>query len=82
MNGTTILYRPVGKQELALIRESGFTAFPPRLSGQPIFYPVLVEEYAVQRGAAGGSTLAVPLVGKAAVSIVSFSMQPGAIIVQ
>jgi hypothetical protein len=45
---TTILYRPTGEQELALIRESGFRAFPPRLSWQPIFYPVLFEEYAVQ----------------------------------
>ena len=35
------LYRPVGKNELALIAESGFTAFPPRLPEQPIFYPVL-----------------------------------------
>ncbi len=42
------LYRPVGPEELALIRESGFTAFPPRLPEQPIFYPVLNEEYAVQ----------------------------------
>ena len=32
-----ILYRPVGEQELALIRESGYTAFPPRLPEQPIF---------------------------------------------
>ena len=42
------LYRPVGPQELALIRESGFRAFPPRLPEQPIFYPVLNEAYAVQ----------------------------------
>jgi hypothetical protein len=47
-NETTILYRPVGKHELDLIEESGFKAFPPRLPGQPIFYPVLNEEYAVQ----------------------------------
>lgn len=45
---TVVLYRPVGEKELALIRESGFTAFPPRLPIQPIFYPVLFEEYAVQ----------------------------------
>lgn len=44
----TELYRPVGEKELALIRESGFTAFPPRLPIQPIFYPVLFEEYAAQ----------------------------------
>ncbi len=48
MTETTILYRPVGKNELALIRESGFTKFPPRLREQPIFYPVLNEEYATQ----------------------------------
>jgi hypothetical protein len=45
---TTTLYRPTGEQELALIAASGYTAFPPRLSWQPIFYPVLFEEYAVQ----------------------------------
>ena len=45
---TTILYRPVGPQELALIEVAGWTAFPPRLPEQPIFYPVLSEEYAVQ----------------------------------
>ena len=45
---TTILYRPVGPQELALIEQSGFREFPPRLPEQPIFYPVLNEEYAVQ----------------------------------
>jgi hypothetical protein len=43
---TTVLYRPVGKNELALIRESGNIRFPPRLPEQPIFYPVLNEEYA------------------------------------
>ncbi len=42
------LYRPVGDAELALIRSSGCTAFPPRLPDQPIFYPVLEEEYAIQ----------------------------------
>ncbi|HTW32004.1 MAG TPA: hypothetical protein VMD76_10010 [Candidatus Sulfotelmatobacter sp.] len=44
----TTLYRPVGRKELELIRASGFLAFPPRLPGQPIFYPVLNEEYAIQ----------------------------------
>jgi hypothetical protein len=43
-----ILFRPVGRQELELIRESQNTAFPPRLPDQPIFYPVLNEEYAIQ----------------------------------
>lgn len=41
-----ILYRPVGEKELTLIAESGYTAFPPRLPEQPIFYPVLNERYA------------------------------------
>ena len=45
---TTILYRPVGRGELELIRASGFREFPPRLPEQPIFYPVLTEEYATQ----------------------------------
>jgi hypothetical protein len=37
----TILYRPVGRGELELIRARGFLEFPPRLPEQPIFYPVL-----------------------------------------
>lgn len=45
---TIVLYRPVGTKELALIRQSGNTAFPPRLPEQPIFYPVLNEGYATQ----------------------------------
>jgi hypothetical protein len=45
---TVTLYRPVGQAELDLIRASGFSAFPPRLAGQPIFYPVLTEAYATQ----------------------------------
>jgi hypothetical protein len=49
MNGdATTLYRPVGERELELVRASGFRAFPPRLPEQPIFYPVLSEEYAAQ----------------------------------
>jgi hypothetical protein len=48
MNETVLLFRPVGQKELALIQESGFTAFPDRLPEQPIFYPVLNEEYATQ----------------------------------
>ena len=42
------LFRPVGKKEYALIEQSGFTKFPPRLPDQPIFYPVLNERYAVE----------------------------------
>jgi len=45
---TTTLYRPIGRQELELIRQGGFRAFPPRLPEQPIFYPVLSEAYAVK----------------------------------
>src|SRR4249920_371820 len=45
---TTILYRPVGPKELALIVGRGYREFPPRLPEQPIFYPVLNEEYARQ----------------------------------
>lgn len=41
-----ILYRPVGEKELALIAESGYSEFPPRLPEQPIFYPVLNRKYA------------------------------------
>lgn len=44
--GNSILYRPVGKNELAKIKQTGFTRFPPRLEWQPIFYPVLTQEYA------------------------------------
>jgi hypothetical protein len=45
---TITLYRPVGSQELELIKASGYREFPPRLPEQPIFYPVLNEEYATQ----------------------------------
>jgi hypothetical protein len=45
---TKILFRPIGPQELKLIVDSGYREFPPRLAEQPIFYPVLNEEYAVQ----------------------------------
>jgi hypothetical protein len=31
-----------------LIRADGCRRFPPRLSWQPIFYPVLTEQYAIQ----------------------------------
>lgn len=48
MDDVITLYRPVGKNELALIEESEFKKFPPRLADQPIFYPVLNEEYATQ----------------------------------
>jgi hypothetical protein len=44
----TLLYRPVGQNELELVRAAGFRAFPPRLPEQPIFYPVLNQEYATR----------------------------------
>ena len=47
-NDTVTLYRPVGPKELELIRASENKAFPPRLPEQPIFYPVMNEEYAIQ----------------------------------
>lgn len=46
MKTTTTLFRPVGIKELELILVAKAKAFPPRLSWQPIFYPVLNEEYA------------------------------------
>ena len=45
---TVKLYRPVGLKELELIMLSDWKKFPPRLYWQPIFYPVLNEEYALQ----------------------------------
>ncbi|MFH8259865.1 ADP-ribosylation/crystallin J1 [Streptomyces roseolus] len=45
---TTTLWRPTGPEELALVRELGWRAWPPRLPEQPIFYPVLNEDYAIR----------------------------------
>ncbi len=42
------LWRPVGPLQLELIRNTDMRAFPPRLPEQPIFYPVLSEDYAVK----------------------------------
>jgi hypothetical protein len=44
----TTLWRPTGPQELALVEESGWKRWPPRLPEQPIFYPVLNEDYATK----------------------------------
>ncbi len=44
----TTLFRPVNLDELMLIQQSGWKAFPPRLVHQPIFYPVTNVEYARQ----------------------------------
>ena len=46
MASTSFLYRLVNQAELDLLEASGWRAFPPRLPEQPIFYPVLNEEYA------------------------------------
>ncbi len=48
MSALTVLYRPVVQRELDLIVAADYRAFPPRLSWQPIFYPVTNEEYAIQ----------------------------------
>ena len=45
---TTTLGRPVGPAELRLLEENGWTAWPPRLPEQPIFYPVLNRDYATR----------------------------------
>ena len=45
---TTTLFRPTGPDELRLVAESGFKRWPPRLPGQPIFYPVTNEAYAAE----------------------------------
>jgi hypothetical protein len=45
---TVTLFRPVGLAELELVRQSGWKEFPPRLPAQPIFYPVLNQDYAAQ----------------------------------
>src|SRR3954469_22747140 len=45
---TVTLYRPVGPKELELIERSEWRGVPPRRPEQPIFYPVLNEEYAIQ----------------------------------
>jgi hypothetical protein len=45
---TVTLWRPVGPAELRLIEAAGMKTFPARLPEQPIFYPVLSEDYAVK----------------------------------
>lgn len=45
---TVTLWRPTELAELALVEASGWRAWPPRLPDQPIFYPVLNEEYATR----------------------------------
>lgn len=43
---TITMWRPVGPKELELLRASGFRRWPPRLTEQPIFYPVTNRAYA------------------------------------
>jgi hypothetical protein len=45
---TTTLWRPTGPRELERVRELKWRAWPPRLPEQPIFYPVLNEDYAIR----------------------------------
>jgi hypothetical protein len=52
---TMTLWRPCGPAELELVRESGWTAWPPRLPDQPIFYPFLNEETTRRRSPATGT---------------------------
>jgi hypothetical protein len=47
MTETLTLWRPTGPEELELLRASGWETWPPRLPDQPIFYPVLNEQYAI-----------------------------------
>jgi len=42
------LWRPTGENELDLVKELGWRAWPPRLPEQPIFYPVLHRWYATK----------------------------------
>ncbi len=45
---TQRLFRPLNRAELDLIQANAWKAFPPRLPSQPIFYPVLQEQYAIE----------------------------------
>ena len=44
----TVLYRPIGAAEYALLVRNGFAQWPARLPHQPVFYPVTTEAYAAQ----------------------------------
>lgn len=48
ITATATLWRPTGPQELALVAAADWRAWPPRLPDQPIFYPVLNEDYAIR----------------------------------
>ncbi len=40
------MFRPVGPNELKILKDLNFKEWPPRLPEQPIFYPVTNERYA------------------------------------
>ena len=44
--GVTVLYRPIGAAEYALLVRNGFGKWPARLPHQPVFYPVTTEDAA------------------------------------
>ena len=44
---TVTLLRPVGPEEMELIARADMRGFPRRSPGQPSFYPVTTEDYAV-----------------------------------
>ena len=45
-DNTVTMFRPTGPNELELVALSGWRRWPPRLPGQPIFYPVTNQAYA------------------------------------
>jgi len=47
-DSSVVLWRPTGPEELELVEASGWSLWPPRLPDQPIFYPVLNEDYAAR----------------------------------
>lgn len=48
MSAVVTLWRPTGPEELRLVEATGWRRWPPRLPEQPIFYPVLNEDYAIR----------------------------------
>lgn len=48
LDDVVTLWRPTGPGEMELLAASGFRRWPPRLPEQPIFYPVLNEDYATR----------------------------------
>ena len=45
---TVTLWRPTGPRQFVLVEASGWREGPPRQADQPIFYPVLNEDYAIR----------------------------------